>query len=251
MLDKNCIMSQYKIDISTSRDKQQSTSSFQVTGYCDHIGLNVKLPTQFDASLGILLTTSNPKSPQRIVLASTIQEKRLWINSLASCLRKEANFKISTIVELGKIVNKNVELEWILRSLPDISPSYEIEDTTRGEQKLTCALHTLIAAFVGSLVDVTRLSRVSRGWHKSLGFRRHQGTPRCIHSWLVRHGAGLTQDIHRWYYWQLLTRKKHVVVDVAVFDSYASQATDYMKFEIKKDVDRAFGVTDKRICRRR
>lgn len=40
-------------------------------------------------------------------------------------------------------------------------------------------------------------------------------------------------------------------MDIATFDSYAALASDFVKFEIKKDVDRAFGVSDKRMCQRR
>jgi hypothetical protein len=252
VLDKNCVMAQFKTDITTSRrSKHQPTSSFQVTGYCDHIGSDVKLPKQFDASLGILLTTSNPKSPQRIVLTSNAQEKRLWINSLASCLRKEANFDIFSIVELSRRVDKDVELNYILRSLPNTSSPYSVTDERRGEEKLTGATRMLIGAFVGNLIDVTRLSIVSRSWQKALGFHRHSAQ-KNIFSWLVRYGEGLTGDIHRWYFWQLLTSNKDAKrVDMATFESYAALATDFVKFEIKKDVDRAFGVSDKRMCQRR
>lgn len=54
------------------------------------------------------------------------------------------------------------------------------------------------------------------------------------------------------YLWQLLTSKKSgTKVDLATFDSYAASVSDFVKFEIKKDVDRAFGVSDKRMCQRR
>ena len=247
------MMAQFKSDITTSRSfKHQPTSSFQVTGYCDHIGRDVKLPKQFDVSLGIVITTSNPKSPQRIVLAANIQEKRLWISSLASCLRKEANFDITSIVELGRYVDRDLELNLILRSLPNISPPYPDTDTSRGEERLTGALRTLIGAFVGNLIDVARLSIVSRSWQEVLGFHRHNSSQKNIFSWLVRHGEGLTEDIHRWYFWQLLTSNKGKKrVDMDTFESYTALASDFVKFEIKKDVDRAFGVSDKRMCQRR
>lgn len=247
-------MTQYKADITTSQSpkSRQPTSSFQVTGYSDHIGDDVKLPKQFDASLGVLLMTSNPKSPQRIVMTSNIQEKRLWINSLASCLRKEANFDILSIVELGNVVDKNVELGFILRSLSSISAPTELRDTSTAESRLPGALRALIGAFVGNLVDVAKLSQVSRSWHVVLGFRRHQRKNKHhLYSWLIRYGEGLSQDIHRWYFWQLLTRKDGKQIEAAEFDSYASLATDFVKFEIKKDVDRAFGISDKRMCQRR
>jgi hypothetical protein len=246
-------MSQFKSDITTSRSalKPQSTSSFQVTGYSDHIGTDVKLPKQFNASLGILLITSNPKSPQRIVLTSNVQEKRLWISSLASCLRREANFDIKSIVGLGQHVDKDLELNCILRYLNTPLPPTD-NDTRRGEEKINGAMRTLIGAFVGNLVDVTRLSLVSRSWHEVLGFHRHDNTQKNIYSWLVRYGEGLTQDMHRWYFWQLLTSNKDgKKIDIAAFDSYAALANDFVKFEIKKDVDRAFGVSDKRMCQRR
>lgn len=252
VLDKNCVMAQFKTDITSTRTKSPPTSSFQVTGYSDRIGTDVKLPKQFDASLGILLLTSNPKSPQRIVLTSSIQEKRLWINSLASCLRKEANFDVSSIVELGCTLDKNMELEYILCSLLRVSPVYTVGDPSTAESRLTGGLRTLIGAFVGNIVDVTRLSQVSRAWHSVLGFHRHRNNKRNLYSWMIRYGEGLTQDIHRWYFWQLLTSKKdEKQVDADDFDRYAAMANDFVKFEIKKDVDRAFGVSDKRMCQRR
>ena len=132
-------------------------------------------------------------------MTSNIQEKRLWVNSLASCLRKEANFNIASIVELGQYVDKNLALNCILRQLPNISPPSLSSDTRRSEEKLTGSLRTLIAAFVGNIVSVTKLSLVSRAWNEVLKLHRHDGsTQKNIFSWLIRYGEGLTQDIHRW-----------------------------------------------------
>ena len=255
VLDKNCVMTQFKNDITSSsspKSKPQPSSSFQVTGFSENIGSNIKIPKQFDQSLGILLNTSNPKSPQRIILASNIQEKRLWINSLASCLRKEANFDVRSIVELGDTVNKEVELNRILRSLKVTPPISLDGDTRKGEEKLTKDVRNLICAFVGNLVDVVKLSVVSRAWQNAIGFRRHNRKQPSIFSWIVRHGEPLSQDLYRWYFWQFLTENYgENEINIDAFDEYSNLANDFVKFEIKKDVDRAFGVTDKRATQRR
>lgn len=244
VLDKNCVMTQYKADITSSK-KAKYTSSFNVTGFSDMVGSDIKLPKQFDASFGIILSTSNPKSPQRIVMASSIQEKRLWMNSLASCLRKEANFDISSIVELGVVVDKNKELEVILSSCQEDCGIVSNNDPTC----LSISTRLLIAAYVGNLVDVGRLSLVSKAWHSVLRFPKQKCSRNSIHCWLVRYGTGFSVDINRWFFWKFLIVKKAVSRDS--FESYGEAVSSFVKFEIKKDVDRAFGVTDKRMCQRR
>jgi hypothetical protein len=185
-----------------------------------------------------MFVTSDPRKSMMLVVADTSEEKSQWLQFLTDLFLREKLFDLC-FLKVSMFVPPQRQHELNLDSVSRSSP-FSIRDTV-----IPLSLYVSIALFVGDLSEVVAMSRVCRGWHESWALCQ----PRLLR-WVVR-GGGIGSWC-RWAVWchQLQVEASGVSVDE--LNTLATQSSEFNRYEIAKDVNRAYGTsTGKRMIERR
>ena len=242
--DKDCVLRYYKNDPDVHPSDPKGT--LQITSFSDNAGrLQKKIPRQFDPNNSLLFTTTDSNKQWFLVVAETVEDKIYWTNGMTALFQPELSLDISSILsststnygcrfDLTEIINHTDE--------PGNSSSSEAMPTVLC---LPPQAHRLIACCIGDLRSVCLLSMVSKSWHSSLKCKARS----VLWTWLVRQGS-LT-NCTRWRFWRHVIGA-HEKIGTDRFNDLIHTATAFNKYEIEKDVNRAFGVSvSKRMTERR
>jgi len=238
-------------------------------------------PSHVDGKLGFTLTTSDPTRPIVIVCAESLHEKSLWITyllrSLNSCIPVRPKLMAITptwksMKRFTRVKDEEEEEEeedeieehtqddrctlprgqlspdsndQSFRSLPETDT--ETPDCTSPTSCSSAhSIQTvLIASFVFDAGQLARMAVVCKTWNKCYGRKSNQRLWR----WLVRRGVVSTRE--RWSFWTSCLNSVPVPSS-AEFDLLLTKPSASVTKDIRRDVDRSFGVNpNKRVVVRR
>jgi hypothetical protein len=185
-----------------------------------------------------MFVTSDPSKSMMLVVADTAEEKARWLHFLTDLFLREKLFDLSFLKEslfVAPLRQHGLAIEALSRPSP-----FSVHGIA-----LPLPLYALIALFVGDLSEVVAMTRVSRAWHESWTLCQ----PKLL-QWLVRAGG-----IGSWYRWAFWCDQLEITVHGVSTDqlsALAAESSDFNRYEIAKDVNRAFGTsTGKRMIERR
>jgi hypothetical protein len=235
IFDEGCVLRYYNKEPSDKSSKLKG--SLQITSFSDNIGsLQCKIPKQYDPENAIVFTTTHPGKQIFLVVAESVDEKHHWMTGMETCFQPERSLDISTILSSQTDYYGNIfDIDDILQESGDNSSSISFP----------AAAQRRIACFIGNIRDIIRLSTVSKSWNQSLRYKSQSR----MWLWLVRHGT--LHDRQRWKFWcHVMTASE--AADREAFNRLIREASVFNKYEIEKDVNRAFGVSmSKRVTERR
>lgn len=221
-----------------SENSSKLKGSLQITSFSDNVGsLKRKIPKQFDPKNAIVLTTTHPGKQIFLVVAESAEQKQHWLTGLDTCFQPERSLDISAILSSQTDYYGNIfDIDDILLDNDDVNCEHGF---------LPPVVQRRIACFIGDIHDVVRLSGVSKTCYHSLRYSSRSK----MWMWLVRHGA--LQERRRWKFWcHVMNSERPTNRDE--FNRLIREASVFNKYEIDKDVNRAFGVSvSKRVTERR
>lgn len=200
-----------------------------------------------------MFVTSDSRKPMVLVVAESFEEKQKWINFLNDLFFKE---KLSDFHFLKESMYFTYNITSQLKPSSSSTSSSSTSSTTTTtvsqnnitfhinsyELPLNCYL--LISLYIGDVSKVVSLNFVCRNWNNIWKVCQPN-----LMSWLIRFGQ--VQPGYRWIFWCSLLNITHGI-EKEEFHSLIERATDFNKYEITKDVNRAFGTsTGKRMTERR
>jgi len=235
-LDKHCTLRYFDNDPQVTASYKLK-GSLHITNYSQNVNSS-KIPRLYDSQFAFSVTTTDPKKAMMIMVADSLEEKMKWLEDFSKCLRREAALDMSNIMDTMIVNGKQDCLENLLRTAGRI-------DTSPNERSLPANCCILIACYIGDVSSVARLSGVNSRWHSVLSYRTNE----LLRQWLVRYGT--VSIACRWKFW-CYTLAVDRFVEPDTFSGLISQASDFNKFEIDKDVNRAYGTSvSKRMTDRR
>jgi hypothetical protein len=238
IVDHKATLKYYERECLTPEDRDKHRGSRQLTSFFANVGaLQKDLPKSSDVDRAFMFVTSDPRKPMMLVVAESIEEKLRWIEFLTELFLKEKLFDLTFLKEsMFLSPSSQITLPLPLTHAP--SP-FSVQNIS-----LPLQVYVLISLFLGDVREVASLNFVCRGWNES--WRLCQ--PKLLH-WLVRFGQVETN--YRWNFWcNQLGISQWVEKDQ--FSGLVEQSSEFNRYEITKDVNRAFGTsTGKRMIERR
>lgn len=184
-----------------------------------------------------MFVTSDPRKPMMLVVAETVEEKHQWIEYLTNLFMREKLFDLQFLRE-SMFCNSSRQGFLSISSLHQPSPF-----TIRG-RNLPVRIFAIITLYIGDVSEATSMKFVCRGWNECWKLCH----PKLLH-WLVRFGR--VEPGYRWKFWCHQLNITHGI-ERANFSQLVDQSTEFNRYEITKDVNRAFGTsTGKRMIERR
>jgi hypothetical protein len=162
-------------------------------------------------------------------MASSVQEKEFWVSNIRSALQKDVGPYKSLRANLSG--GKNHALNSLL-NIHCQNSNYRVP--------------TLLACLVGDVCCIVRtMSVVCKDWHCALKISNDNT---LFWHWIIRHGT--IYESERWKFW------KHIlgadsILSLEDYELFRSSTSDFVRYEIEKDVNRSFGLTNKRAVQRR
>lgn len=236
VLDQNCVLQYFSCDPVEKEAKFKG--SLQITSFVDNAGpLKKKIPRQHSESNAILFTTTDPNKQLFLVVTESSSDKDMWISQMNKLFLPERTLDLSRILSQSSI---NYGSRFDMQEIVTDSNGFADID-----KLLPSNVHKLIACFLGDIQQVALLSGVSKEWRSSL----HLDLNSKLWTWLVRQGT--VKERNRWKFWCLAIGAPSAA-DRTEFNELIQSASTFNKYEIEKDVNRAFGVSiSKRMTDRR
>lgn len=219
----------YYIDDSLKKIK----GTIEIQGIRNDLGdAQSHLPRKFQKDSGFTLL-SNTKN--LLLLGISPAEKKLWVDSINIILNPSKNFNVLDVVNPLYKLGKEKSIATVIAN-------------HNGDEAINCFTWKVIvqvASYIGDTSVVCTCRRISKSWNSALGVNSNPP----LWNWLIRHGS---VSVHsRWEFWKYLLSVRDII-DASSFESMVASVDSKVAFEIKKDVNRAYGTTDlRRVTERR
>ena len=243
VLNQSGILKYYDHKV-TSQINDKSKRIYTLTNFFTNVGaFERNIPHFSDINWAFMFVTSDSIKPMLLVIAESIEEKNKWITFLNDLFLKEKLTDLYFLKE-SMYYNSFSSSNSLNSSLKILSSQLKNQSFNIQRFSFPLNCYHLISLFIGDIYEVTTLNFVCKNWNHVWKVSQP-----FLTNWLIRYGH--VQPCYRWGFWCSLLQIQQGI-DKEEFHSLIESATEFNKYEIIKDVNRAFGTsTGKRMIERR